>query len=222
MPSPCAVLIGAPALIERLDRLVDPSREVLTFPEDESHAALDAIVARRPDVVALERAFATSSRGTAFISRVSLDPGLSHTELWVVSTDTPPLRLALAHPAPQDEARLREYYATRRAQRVRMRSGVEVQVDGTATQLIDLSVLGAQVVSPTILRPNQRVRVLLPAPVGTPKTLAVVAWASYEQSRGHSDACYRAGLEFKDADPDAVHGVCAYHQVDDADHDRHN
>ena len=41
----------------------------------------------------------------------------------------------------------------------RIRQGVEIQLDGNPAQVIDLSVIGAQVISPTILRPNQRVRI---------------------------------------------------------------
>jgi hypothetical protein len=36
--------------------------------------------------------------------------------------------------------------------------GVEVAIDGNVATLIDLSIIGAQVVSQTILKPNQRVR----------------------------------------------------------------
>ena len=34
-------------------------------------------------------------------------------------------------------------------------------VDGNPAALVDLSTVGAQVVSPTVLKPNQRVRVVL-------------------------------------------------------------
>jgi hypothetical protein len=34
--------------------------------------------------------------------------------------------------------------------------GIEVTIDGNPAALINLSVVGAQVVSPTILKPNQR------------------------------------------------------------------
>ena len=50
---------------------------------------------------------------------------------------------------------------TRRAPRIRIKDGVEVAVDGNPAALVDLSTVGAQVVSPTVLKPNQRVRVTI-------------------------------------------------------------
>ena len=50
---------------------------------------------------------------------------------------------------------------TRRAPRFSIADGVEVQVDGKPAALVNLSLVGAQVVSPTILKPNQRVRFIL-------------------------------------------------------------
>ena len=47
---------------------------------------------------------------------------------------------------------------TRRAQRYKIIAGIEVLIDGNPALLVDLSVVGAQVVSDTLLKPNQRVR----------------------------------------------------------------
>ena len=43
---------------------------------------------------------------------------------------------------------------TRRAVRFRIRSRVNVLVDGNNASLVNLSTVGAQVVSPTVLKPN--------------------------------------------------------------------
>ena len=79
-----------------------------------------------------------------------------------------------------------------------------MSVDGTTSRLIDLSTVGAQVMSPVILKPNQRIRVSLP---GTPRPIrisAAVAWAFFEMPKGATAPQYRAGIEFLDADAAAV------------------
>ena len=91
---------------------------------------------------------------------------------------------------------------TRRAPRFRIVEGVEVSIDGNPASLQDLSIVGAMVVSPTILRPNQRVRVSLPDTSRPVRFIGGVAWASFEMPKGGPR--YRAGIEFFDADPVAV------------------
>jgi hypothetical protein len=68
--------------------------------------------------------------------------------------------------------------------------------------LINLSVVGAQVVSPTILKPNQRVRMVLQDPGGPLRCMAGVAWAAFEMPK--SGPVYRAGIEFFDAETRAL------------------
>src|SRR4029434_4570334 len=60
--------------------------------------------------------------------------------------------VAEAAPRPLD------WHGTRRAQRYRVRPGVEIQVDGNPASVVDLSVVGVQVLSATVLRPNQKGR----------------------------------------------------------------
>lgn len=59
-------------------------------------------------------------------------------------------------------------------------------------------------VSPVILKPNQRLRVTLsdaPRPI---RISARVAWASFEMPRGRPAPQYHAGIEFIDADAAVV------------------
>ena len=78
-------------------------------------------------------------------------------------------------------------------------------IDGKPAALINLSIVGAQVVSPTILKPNQRVRMSLPDPDGPIRCMAGVAWAAFEMPK--SGPVYRAGIEFFDADATNVERV---------------
>jgi hypothetical protein len=87
-----------------------------------------------------------------------------------------------------------------------MVDGVEVAIDGNTATLVDLSIIGAQVVSPTILKPNQRLRMALAEGKRPIRFSAGVAWASFELAK--SGPQYRAGIEFFDAEPDAVEKFC--------------
>ena len=72
--------------------------------------------------------------------------------------------------------------------------------------LIDMSPVGAQVVSTTLLKPNQRVRLSFVESAKSVRFSAGVAWSSFELPKGTPR--YRAGIEFFDADADAVSRFC--------------
>ena len=87
---------------------------------------------------------------------------------------------------------------TRRAPRFKIVEGVNAQIDGNTTSLVNLSVVGAQIVSRAILKPNQRVRFTLADSAHLERRRAVVIWAAFEIPKGVGH--YRVGLEFLDAD----------------------
>jgi hypothetical protein len=187
------------------------------FPAQEALRALEVITRKRPDVVALERAFAATTRGAALINRIKADPKLATCEIRIVAHESEQSRVPVSAPAPvADEAAAiaapppaaapLDQRGTRRAPRVRIVEGVDVVLDGNVAALIDLSVIGAQVVSPTILKPNQRVRVSMGEANKALRFIAAVAWASFELAK--TGPRYRAGLEFFDADADAIQQFC--------------
>src|SRR5918992_3770023 len=87
MTTPCTVIIGAIELLETLRECAAENTEVLEFGDHEPLKALEAITARRPKVIAVERLFAATSRGAALINRVKADPELTQAEIRVVSVD---------------------------------------------------------------------------------------------------------------------------------------
>ena len=220
MSERCTVLIGT-VLIASAEWLPtvtarrDDAGELLAFTDDDVLRALEAITSRRPAVVVLERTFASTSRGAALISRIKADPALTHTEIRVVSpegasTCASPLR-------PSDgslDAPLqpREQRGTRRARRFKMAGSFDVRVDGHLADLVDVSTIGAQVISPVALKPNQRVRLVFADTHGAVRCHAVVTWASLERLP-QSGPRYRAGLEFLDANTAAVDAYCSRHQA---------
>jgi hypothetical protein len=220
------VLIGAadvlPSLKERADAAAG---EVLTFTDADALRALEVITKRKPAVVVVERVFAGTARGAALINRIKCDPSLLGSEIRVVSREDTHVwagprgssvaasgngapAVTSAHATtpvqPLDQR------GTRRAPRFRLSGEMEVLVDGNQAVLVDLSTLGAQLVSATVLKPSQRVRMALFDAQGTVRFNASVAWASFEIPP-ESVPRYRAGIEFIDANPEAVDAYCARH-----------
>ena len=212
-----------PALAERLA----DEDELLTFADTEPIQALQAILEHKPPLIVLERLFAATPRGAALINRIKTDPQLSHSEVRVMSHTGDYMRqvvrpavVVAAGPADgrsgsaaQQESggvataetpRSLDWHGTRRAPRVRVRSGVEIQLDGNPASVVDLSTVGAQVLSTTILRPNQKVRVSVPNDDVVMRFRGTVAWAKFELPNPADAPVYRAGVEFLDADGRAI------------------
>lgn len=244
MSNPCTVIIGATELLDALRQSAANDGEVLSFSDAEPLKALEAITTRRPNVIALERLFAATSRGAALINRIKADPALAGAEIRVVSVDgtyrvsprrTPVPPPPSAPPAPpaapvaavtgitvvdvepspavegQAAAQNLDYRGTRRAPRFRMAEGTEAQVDGALVKIVDLSTFGAQILCPIPLKPQQKVRMVLADDLGMVKFSASVAWAFFEIPKGVSR--YRAGVEFKDAEAQAVNVFCKRHKL---------
>jgi hypothetical protein len=197
---------------------------VLSFTDADALRALEVITKRKPAVVALERGFAGTPRGAALINRIKADPSLGGCDLRVVAYDAefaqPAPRKAVAvavgaggaGEAPHAALPLLDQRGTRRTPRVRIGGLVDMVVDGNQAELVDLSTLGAQVVSATVLKPNQRVRIAIADEDGTVRFNAAVAWASFEIPPNKGPR-YRAGLEFIDAAADALQGYCERHKA---------
>lgn len=115
--------------------------------------------------------------------------------------------------AAQEAPRQLDWHGTRRAARYRIRQGVEIQLDGNPASLVDLSVMGAQVISATILRPNQRVRISVTTDDFVMRFRGAVAWAKFELPKPTEPPRYRAGVEFNDADSAAMDEYCTKHKL---------
>ena len=211
MPEPCCVLVGQaerlPALKERIG---SAGGEILQFTDADVLKALDAISRRKPRAVTLERLFALTPRGAALINRIKADPKLESVEIRVLSHDSDYSRIVprapKTTPAPLDQR------GTRRALRFKIKDKTMAVVDGANATLVDLSTIGAQLVSSAKLSPNQRVRVVLTDEGGIVEFNASVAWTSFE-IQPNSSPRYRAGLEFVDADPAALEAYCGRQKV---------
>jgi PilZ domain-containing protein len=217
-PRPCIVLIGAPEVLPGLKKSIDPNAELLTFADVDALRALEVISRRRPDAVIAEKTFAATPRGAALINRIKADPTLIKSEIRVVGPKPTDLRIvsagessvavsepAAAAPAPLDQR------GTRRAPRYKIAGLVEIVADGNVATVVDLSTIGAQIVSASILKPNQKVRMILTDDKATIRFGAIVAWASFEIPPKDGPR-YRAGIEFIDADAEALQAFCIRHK----------
>jgi hypothetical protein len=226
-----AVVIAATNLMPSLrERLADDG-ELLTFADTEPIQALQAILEQRPSLIVLERLFAATPRGAALINRIKTDPQLGNAEVRVMAhagdytrvvakpsmAESPVSAGAMSgsgsstavEEGEEPAARPLDWHGTRRAQRHRVRDGVEIQLDGNPANVVDLSVVGAQVVSATILRPNQKVRVSIPNDDFVMRFRGAIAWAKFELPKASAPPRYRAGVEFTDADAKAVDAFCS-------------
>jgi hypothetical protein len=207
-----------PALKERMHEPGD----LLAFTDADALQALETVLKRLPHVVALERLFAATPRGAALINRIKADPALVDTEIRIISHDSDHTRVSARLRSPDAEptviladdpsdAEPLDQRGTRRAPRFRVAGTFGALLDGNAASVIDISTLGAQVVSSVMLKPNQVVKMALSDDHDSLRFNAAVAWASFEIPP-NSGPRYRAGMKFIDADPGVVGGFCQRHK----------
>jgi len=187
------VLIASPDRIPILSGRPDLAAAT-AYADVDAVAALDAIVKHRPAVVALDEAFADTPRGMALIERIKGDPALGTCDIRIVGSVTAERSAARLDTRPPSL----DAHGTRRAARVAMREALTISVDGNPATLLDLSVEGAQVLTPTTLRPHQHVRVALPDGPRPIRLRASVRWAKLEMPK--EGPRFRAGLQFAEAD----------------------
>lgn len=197
------VLIGPADALPSLQERLDPSADVQIFNDSEALEALDFIIRTKPVVVAMQDDFADSSRGLALINRIKDDASLADVEVRVMAKNAAQNRVAVKRGShggavvavDEPPKGALDQKGTRRAPRIRIKDGIEVTVDGNPAALIDLSTVGAQVVSPTVLKPNQRVRVIMGDGKTSVKCAGAVAWAAFEMPKGMPTR-YRAGIDW--------------------------
>ena len=104
-----------------------------------------------------------------------------------------------------------QFAASRQAERVKPQAVNDVLVDGVTSILVDISTRGAQVLSPTTLRPNRVVRLMLRTSAGTCAGEGRIVWAHLESSSAAVGAQYRAGMLFTSMDRAAIHALVSRH-----------
>jgi hypothetical protein len=207
MPSDVTIVIAdATRMLAIRDGLHLPGR-ALQFTDGHLAAALESIRAHQPQLIVVDAFFAQTPQGLAFIDRVE-KLAIAQSDIRLVAragggwTTTPrhsPLAVASVPLAGLN---------TRRAPRFPVRDPLKAVVESSSARLVDLSVLGAQVVSEPALRPNQKIKIALPDTTDTLCVTAYVAWSNFEKPKTAAAAYYRAGIEFTDAAQQALEDFC--------------
>ena len=85
------------------------------------------------------------------------------------------------------------------------------RVNGTPVKVVDLSVTGAQILSPTLLRLGGSVHVMLSRGGDLVQCDAGIVWGAFEiaqATQAENTPFFRAGINFKDADRIALEQIC--------------
>lgn len=226
MTTDVILIAPVPALADLTARF-QTSGTVRAFADTDALAALDATFDDLPRQVVLERLFAESLRGQAFLRCVTQDPFARECLIRVVDAPEPAPPATTAAPAasptvaapdaaapqtaaPQaatSDAAAEAVASARATPRLPVVADTHVHVDGSAVTLVDLSTEGMQVLGAVTLRPNQAVRVVFPDEAV--RLRARVAWATFEFGGGGPGPRYRAGLQFVDADQAVLDALVA-------------
>lgn len=202
-----AVFVASDEVLARWAAHLTPSSGVLTLTDTDLARALHVIAERQPPLVIIEQRLAASARGAAMLACLRGNPAMAGIEVQVLSAERSAAAMApgaLVSGATTLTGRHLDVERSpiRRAPRLRVPSHLRAVIDGNLAAIVDFSMLGAQVLSPIILRPKQRVRVTLvnKAEAAPLRASAGIAWSSFEKSRAMAEPHFRAGMEFSEVD----------------------
>jgi hypothetical protein len=227
MPSDLSIVIADAVRLPGIRTGLHLPGRVLFFTATGLASAMESIRAHQPKLVAVDALFARTAPGAAFVDRVEklaiegdirfivqlegrwvtaprhAGPGVVNVP-GPAAVAVPSAPLVVAAPSPVVVPAQMAALSTRRAPRFLVRDPLNAVVENGAASLVDISVLGAQVVSRPVLRPNQKIKIALPDTGDMLHVMAYVAWSTFERPKAVADAHYRAGIEFTDAAQQAL------------------
>src|SRR5262245_7531074 len=188
MPSDVSIVVADAGSLNVIRDTASLPGRVMPFASSALASALASIQAYRPRTVAIDAIFAESPNGATFITQIEPFMGTGTSILLLIEQDgrwsgvprgsararIQAPRPAVAAPEPRIEkpslqavaavsataaAAQSEIASTRRAPRFLVRAPIDVTVESGEASLVDMSVLGAQIVSVPVLRPKQKIKV---------------------------------------------------------------
>jgi hypothetical protein len=123
----------------------------------------------------------------------------NHLTTYLARAQRPPAAPFPASPATRER---------RSAVRVSNVDQTKLVIDGLSVDLIDLSLTGAQVVSPAVLPLGRRLQVLLKSRRETSWYNGEVIWGAFDLLPLTRRLWYRAGIDFKDGDQRLLERAC--------------
>jgi hypothetical protein len=233
MPSDLTVVVAEAAQMAAIRSGLPLSGRVTWFSASNLSVALESIQMNHPKRIAVEASFAQRPQGQAFLARIErlAIPG-SAIQLVVrangkwtatpyaapAAADEPPTMatagaerpiVVTSRPAAGDAQA--KGANTRRASRFKVLESLNAVVENGQANLVNISILGAQVVSLPALRPTQKIKIVLPDADDMLRLTAHVAWSTFEQAQSLTATHYRAGVEFTDAAREILEDYCRRH-----------
>jgi hypothetical protein len=124
---------------------------------------------------------------------------------FVRAQEAGPLSTAEAMPEPTAEPTGADRRAAARIEGIEW---ARVLINGTLVKVVDLSLTGAQILSPDVLRLGDSVRVMLASDADMVQCDAGIVWGTFDMIGPACAPLFRAGLSFKDADRLAIERLC--------------
>jgi len=222
MPSDFTVVIADVTRMAAIRSGLRLPGRVVQFTNLTLSSALDAIKRDEPKLVAIDALLVQTQQGQGFIKCVeSLAKAGCAVRLivrgnraWTTTehdvqrqTDASPIDCDAAAPCPPSVVAATAAANTRRAPRFPMLDSLNAAVEGFQASLVNISVLGAQLVSQPVLRPGQTIRIALPDDNEMLRLTAHVAWSTFQQTK-LGTTVYRAGVAFTDAAQETLDDYC--------------
>lgn len=234
MASDITVVVADPAQTLAIRAGLPLSGRVTYFTAGNLFAAHESIQMHHPKVIAVEAVFAQTPPGQEFLARIerlairgsSIQLLVRAQGRWATTpymgqpataaaqavaaamTTEPPVAVV---PRLADVAAQTKGTNTRRASRFKILESSNAVVENRQATLVNISILGAQVVSQPSLKPTQKVKIVLPDADETLRLAADVAWVTFEQIQPGTAPHYRAGMEFTDAAQEILEDYCRRH-----------
>jgi hypothetical protein len=231
MPSEITVVVADAAQTAAIRGGLPLSGRAMWFNESNLATALDSIRMNHPKLVAVEAAFAQKPQGQVFLSRIEqLSIRGSAIQLVVRANGAWAMAPYVGQPAAADPQAVGSTVGatqpafvaapmkatnTRRASRFKVVESLNAVVEDGRANLVNISIIGAQVVSPSVIRPTQKVKIVLPDAHDMVHLTANVAWSTFERLQLQTEPYYRAGMEFTDAAQEILEDYCRRHCAQD-------
>ena len=221
MASDTSIVVADPANLTAIRDGASLPGRVMMFASTSLGSAMESIRAYRPKIVAIDAMVLQTTSGVQFVDRLEqfAMPGcttmilVQHEGRWITTPrnggrsgarsggpqgPAPSKQIVVAAPEAVAAPRA-EVVSTRRVPRFLVKDSLDVVIESGCANLVDLSVLGAQLVSLPVLRPGQKIKVGLPDTGDMLNVVAQVAWSLFEKPQMQVEPHYRVGLEFTDA-----------------------
>jgi hypothetical protein len=212
MPIATSIVIVRPEHLGSIKKRLAEADFVAVFSETEWLSVQDSVLARPPEVLVMQSAFAATSRGATLVSALKAKPREHGTAIRVFIEDDVKSPLILSEAglpaidALLETSRPLDRAGTRQAARYPMHRR-DITINGDTGEMVDLSVSGAQVQVAARLRPLKVARLVLVDEAHEIRLQGTVAWAIAVPGKG--TITYRAGIEFVNPDKKKLSAFCA-------------